>query len=113
METTQVVPVSVTEKRAEMIRGFLADQEPGAGVRLRVVGGGCSGMSYDMAIEPSAAEGDHVIQDKGVNIFVDPKSYIYVFGCQIDYVETMMGGGFSVNNPNATSTCGCAHSFHT
>ena len=111
MQTTEVAAVSLTEKAAEMLREFVADKEAGAGIRLRVMGGGCSGLQYDMAIDPSAAEDDHVIVDKGVNIFVDAKSYIYVFGAQIDYVETMMGGGFKVENPNATSSCGCGSSF--
>ena len=82
-------------------------------IRVFVKSGGCSGYSYGMAIDDRELDGDKYFEDKGVKIVVDPKSLLLVQGSQLDYVENMMGGGFNVVNPQATSECGCGHSFRT
>jgi iron-sulfur cluster assembly protein len=82
-------------------------------LRVYVKSGGCSGYSYGMAIDDRTLEGDHLIEDQGVKMLVDKMSWPLLKGSQVDYVENMMGGGFNVVNPNATSSCGCGHSFRT
>jgi iron-sulfur cluster assembly protein len=82
-------------------------------LRVYVKSGGCSGYSYGMAIDDRTLEGDELIEDKGVKMLVDKMSWPLLKGSQVDYVENMMGGGFNVVNPNATSSCGCGHSFRT
>jgi iron-sulfur cluster assembly accessory protein len=82
-------------------------------VRVFVKSGGCSGYSYGMAIDDQRLEGDRVFADGGARVVVDPKSWPLLRGAEIDYVENMMGGGFHVTNPNATSACGCGSSFRT
>jgi len=84
-----------------------------AAIRVFVKSGGCSGYSYGMAIDDVVREGDRVFVDRGVRLMVDVRSWELLRGSEIDYVENMMGGGFSVTNPNATSACGCGHSFRT
>lgn len=70
-------------------------------------------MQYGMALEAEPRAYDHVIEDQGVKVFIDPTSMMYLAGATIDYVDSLMGGGFSIENPNAVSTCGCGHSFKT
>lgn len=84
-----------------------------AGVRVFVKSGGCSGYQYGMAIDDRELEGDTVVYDRGVKLVVDRMSLPLLRGSEVDYLENMMGGGFTVNNPNATSSCGCGHSFRT
>ena len=85
-----------------------------AAVRVFVKSGGCSGYSYGMAIDDRTLEGDSMFESNGVKLVVDRASLPFVQGALVDYLETMMGGGFSVvENPNATSNCGCGHSFRT
>jgi iron-sulfur cluster assembly protein len=92
---------------------LLADQSEGMAVRVFVKSGGCSGYSYGMAIDDQRLEGDRLFADGGARVVVDPKSWPLLRGAEIDYVENMMGGGFHVTNPNATSACGCGSSFRT
>ena len=97
---------------AEKIRSLLSERSlPGHGLRVFVAGGGCSGMSYGMAIEKEAGEYDTTVESNGVRVFIDPTSMMYLGGATIDYVDSLMGGGFRIENPNAVSTCGCGHSF--
>ena len=84
-----------------------------AAIRVFIKSGGCSGYSYGMAIDDRELEGDKVFVDRGVRLVVDQMSWPLLRGSEVDYVENMMGGGFSVNNPNATSACGCGSSFRT
>ncbi|PYE54256.1 iron-sulfur cluster assembly accessory protein [Deinococcus yavapaiensis KR-236] len=84
-----------------------------AGVRVFIKSGGCSGYQYGMAIDDRELEGDTIIVDKGVKLLVDQMSLPLLEGSEVDFIENMMGGGFTVNNPNATSSCGCGHSFRT
>jgi iron-sulfur cluster assembly accessory protein len=81
------------------------------GIRVMVVGGGCSGLTYDMDFENGGEEGDQVFQSDGVSVFIDPMSYSYLEGTEIDFVETFSFSGFHFNNPNAKKSCGCGSSF--
>lgn len=113
---TQVAdqPISISDFGAQKAMTIMAGSgKENAGVRLFVKSGGCSGYQYGMAIDDRELEGDTVIMDKGVKLIVDRMSLPLVQGAQIDFIENMMGGGFTVNNPNATSACGCGHSFRT
>jgi iron-sulfur cluster assembly protein len=110
----QIETVVLTESAADMVSKLLHQKNvPDYGLRVFVSGGGCSGMQYGMALEAEARPYDHVIEDQGVKIFIDPTSMMYLSGATIDYVDSLMGGGFSIDNPNAVSTCGCGHSFKT
>ncbi len=83
----------------------------GQGLRVRVVGGGCSGLQYQMGLESEPSEEDKVVESHGMRVFVDPKSAVFLVGVEIDFVHELNGSGFKVNNPNADSTCGCGKSF--
>ncbi len=99
---------------AEKVKSLLTERNlPGHGLRVFVAGGGCSGLQYGMAIEKEPGEFDTVYESNGVKVFVDPTSVMYLAGSTVDYVESLMGGGFRIENPNAVSTCGCGHSFRT
>ena len=82
-------------------------------LRVFVQGGGCGGMQYGMTFDDSPREDDEMSEQFGVKILVDPISLFYVNGARIDYVDSLMGGGFAIENPNATSSCGCGNSFRT
>jgi iron-sulfur cluster assembly accessory protein len=105
--------VTLTAVAAEKVRALL-EQEGDAqlGLRVFVAGGGCSGLQYGMTLD-EAQEGDTVVEAAGLRVLVDEMSGQYLAGSEIDYVDSLMGAGFTVNNPNAVSTCGCGHSFKT
>ena len=106
--------LGVTEPAAAEIRNFMSSEEglpETAGLRVRVVPGGCSGFQYSLNIEEESKSNDHVIESNGVRMFVDMFSAQYLNGVQIDYVTNVMGSGFTFNNPNATGGCGCGSSF--
>ena len=84
-----------------------------AGLRVFVSGGGCSGLQYGMAFETEGEADDVVFDSQGVSVYVDPVSITYLQGATIDFVDSLMGGGFKIENPNAVSSCGCGHSFRT
>jgi iron-sulfur cluster assembly protein len=104
--------VTLTDFAAEKVRAFLATQEaPGeAGLRVGVRGGGCSGFQYALALDEQR-DGDHVFEDHGIRLIVDPQSLQYVSGSVVDYTESLMGAGFEVKNPNVVAACGCGSSF--
>jgi iron-sulfur cluster assembly protein len=112
-ETTQFI--TVTETASAVIRNLLDQKNiPNHHLRVFVAGGGCSGMQYGMAFEAEPRPGDTVIEaGHNVKLLVDPQSAMYLMGAQVDYVDSLMGGGFRIDNPNAISTCGCGHSFRT
>ena len=83
------------------------------GLRVFVSGGGCSGMQYGMALEAESREFDTIVEKEGIKVFIDPTSLMYMRGASIDYVDSLMGGGFSIDNPQAVASCGCGHSFRT
>src|SRR5690554_1274427 len=103
-----------TSTGAEKAAGLIANSgKENAAIRVFIRSGGCSGYQYGMSIEDRFMEGDMLFEDRGVRVVVDPRSWPLLRGSQLDYVESMMGGGFSVENPNASSNCGCGHSFRT
>ena len=100
-------PTAVTK-----VQESLEMQEPKpAGLRIAVVGGGCSGFSYSMAFETSPGMLDKTYSFEGLKVFVDQASLLYLDGAEVDFVESMEGSGFKFNNPNVKSTCGCGSSF--
>ena len=107
-------PIVVTDMAASKIQTLLAEeQKVEAGLRVFVQGGGCSGFQYGLMIEEGTgdAEADKVFQSNGVTLFIDPISIRYLNGAEVDFVDNLMGGGFTISNPNAKSTCGCGQSF--
>lgn len=104
------VTEAAARKASEMLK---SNGKEDAAIRVFIKSGGCSGYSYGMAIDDRTLEGDRVFVDRGVRMVVDERSWPLLQGSEVDYVENMMGGGFSVNNPNATSACGCGSSFRT
>lgn len=105
--------INVSETAAAKITELLAEEnKTGSGLRVFVQGGGCSGFQYGLMIEDSGqSSSDQVFESNGVTLFVDPISIRYLTGAQVDFVDTITGGGFTIKNPNATSTCGCGQSF--
>ena len=114
MLEVQQTPLSLTSAAVAKLREITATEtHPKVGLRVYVYSGGCSGYQYGMMIEDSPTEEDKVLQANGVTVYVDGKSVDLLRGAQIDYVDTLMGGGFTVNNPNAVAACGCGTSFRT
>jgi iron-sulfur cluster insertion protein len=104
--------VTLTPKAAEKVKEFLAEQaKPDHGLRMAVIGGGCSGFQYDLGVEAEPTGDDQVFESEGVKVFVDPDSARYLENIELDYVDTMAGSGFKFNNPNAKKSCGCGSSF--
>jgi iron-sulfur cluster assembly accessory protein len=120
-ETTTMTPdvpvvtesiITVTEAAAGKIRELLSEEgKAESGLRVFVQGGGCSGFQYGLMIEESGGVGDQLFESNGVRLFVDPVSISYLRGAEVDFVDTITGGGFTIKNPNASSTCGCGSSF--
>lgn len=104
--------ITVTPAALNMIRSLLEQRNiQGYALRVFVSGGGCSGMQYGMAFEESPRDFDNVIEYDDVRFVIDPASLMYLQGADIDYVDSLMGGGFRIDNPNAVSSCGCGNSF--
>jgi iron-sulfur cluster assembly accessory protein len=105
--------VQVTESAAERIKQLLDRDGKLAthGLRLKVVGGGCSGLQYQLSFDDRVGEGDAAIERAGIRVIVDEKSALYLIGTTLDYVDTLMESGFKIQNPNAKTTCGCGQSF--
>jgi iron-sulfur cluster assembly accessory protein len=111
-ETIETSPIHITDAAAAKIRELMSKE--GAtdhALRMRVVGGGCSGFQYQMGLEARPTDKDKVYTDNGIKLFIDEKSVLYLTGVQIDYLNGLMESGFKVTNPNAQSTCGCGQSF--
>jgi len=107
-------PIQLTAKAVEMVKDAMARENlSGYGIRVGVVGGGCSGFQYSMDFENDAKDGDSVFEAGGVRVFVDPMSSMYLQGVTVDYVVGLQGAGFKFVNPNARNTCGCGQSFST
>ncbi len=105
--------ISFTDVGAQKVQEFLASQgevAPSAGLRVGVKGGGCSGFQYQLAFDEQK-DGDVVFESHGLKVLVDGPSLPYVDGSQIDYVDSLQGAGFQVNNPNVVAACGCGSSF--
>ena len=113
MEETSVI--TLTEAAAEKLNGIMTEKgvRETHGLRVFVSGGGCSGLQYGMTFDNNPREIDMVFTQHGMRVIVDPQSLQYMGGATIDFVDTLMGGGFHIENPNAVSSCGCGHSFKT
>jgi len=106
--------LSLTDAAASKLRELTAaETSPEIGLRVYVYSGGCSGFKYGMMIEDAPTPEDKMLEANGVKVYVDGKSIDLLRGSQIDYVDTLMGAGFTVNNPNAVAACGCGSSFRT
>ncbi len=106
--------ISITQKAAEKIVEFMKQEnKEKLYLRVYVSGGGCSGLSYGMGFEEKPDEDDTIINENGVEVIVDGYSQKYLKGANVDYVESLMGSGFKINNPNVTKSCSCGHSFST
>jgi iron-sulfur cluster assembly protein len=110
-EVTPAATVQVTPKAIEKIRQIFEREGVFGGLRLGILGGGCSGLSYQFKFETKPRERDHIFDFDGVKIFIDPKSLIYLRGLTLDYKESLMQSGFVFENPNASKSCGCGTSF--
>lgn len=112
LNQVQTETVYLTDAAIATVRNLLVQKNvPDYGLRVFVAGGGCSGMQYGMALEAEPRPYDHVIEQGGVKVFVDPTSMMYLDQARIDYEDSIMGGGFKIDNPNAASSCGCGTSF--
>jgi len=113
VETTPKAPVTLTPTAVDKVKQIMSQQNPvPAGLRIGVVGGGCSGFSYSMSFENGQGVMDKVYNFDGLKVFVDATSAMYLNGCVVDYVETLEAAGFKFENPNVKSTCGCGSSFN-
>jgi len=114
MLDVQPTVVSLTDAAASKLRDLTKDEtSPAIGLRVYVYSGGCSGYKYGMMLEDQPTPEDNVLEANGVRVYVDTNSVGLLSGSQIDYVDTLMGAGFTVNNPNAVTGCGCGSSFRT
>jgi len=110
---TETSVITMTPVAAEKVRELLQqEKDTSLGLRIFVAGGGCSGLQYGMTLDEEQA-GDTTIKVGDLKVFVDEMSIQYIAGSEVDYVDSLMGAGFTVNNPNAVSSCGCGHSFKT
>jgi iron-sulfur cluster assembly accessory protein len=109
-----VETITITTNAAKRIHQLMEEKElQGHALRVFVSGGGCSGFQYGMAFEPDPRESDMRFSQENVEVVIDPVSLGYMAGASIDYVDDLMGGGFSIQNPNAVASCGCGNSFRT
>lgn len=114
MSTTTTEPmVTVSAKAVERLKELRVEEgyDESYGIRVEVKGGGCSGLTYDLGFENTEQPGDHVFEDKGLQIFVGAKSLLYLIGTELDFTDGLNGKGFAFNNPNASRSCACGESF--
>jgi iron-sulfur cluster assembly protein len=105
--------ITITESAAIKIRELTPpEMQEKYALRMRVVGGGCSGLQYQMGLEEEQNPNDKVFTSNGVRVFIDMKSALYLAGAEVDYIDGLMQSGFKITNPNAKTTCGCGQSFH-
>jgi iron-sulfur cluster assembly protein len=105
--------IEVTESAAGQIKRLLDAEGKAAthALRMKVVGGGCSGLSYQLSFDPNLKETDAQVENAGVRVVIDEKSALYLVGTTLDYIDTLMESGFKIQNPNAKNSCGCGQSF--
>lgn len=105
--------LTMTSAASDKVRELIKQEnDPALGLRVFVAGGGCSGLQYGMTLDEEQ-DGDTIVSLGDIRVFVDDMSLGYITGSEVDYVDSLMGAGFTVNNPNAVSSCGCGHSFKT
>jgi iron-sulfur cluster assembly accessory protein len=105
------MPVTISSRAARRIAAILAAEAHPTMLRLAVTGGGCSGYSYNFALDETRLDDDLLVEEAGARILIDPVSMDFLAGAEIDFTDDLMGQAFKVNNPNATSSCGCGTSF--
>lgn len=114
MSNTQIESeITITDKAVKEIKRIMDENKitQEFGLRIGVKGGGCSGLTYTLGFDPENREGDSVIEQEGVKLFIDGKSLFYLSGTELDFSDGLNGKGFIFNNPNATKSCGCGESF--
>jgi iron-sulfur cluster assembly accessory protein len=111
MTVETALPVTVSARAAKRIAQILKNEPGAAMLRVAVTGGGCSGFQYNFAIDEARMDDDLVIERDGATVLIDPVSLDFLNGAEIDFVDDLIGQAFKVNNPNATSSCGCGTSF--
>ena len=105
--------ITLTSSAVNQVQKVISEQAQAfAGVRVAVVGGGCSGFQYTMSLERQGRDSDDIVDVDGFKVFVDAQSMLYLDGTEIDYVETTQAAGFEFKNPNVSGSCGCGESFH-
>lgn len=106
------VSVIFTDSAAMKVKGLIEEEEnPNLMLRVFISGGGCSGFQYGFTFDESLNDGDTMVENSGVKLLIDPMSYQYLMGAEIDYTEDLQGAQFVIRNPNASTTCGCGSSF--
>ena len=114
VSTEEVAVVTLSEAAAGKLRTIMEEKNLTThGLRVFVSGGGCGGLQYGMTFDNEPRPVDVVFEQHGLRVIIDPRSMEYMAGANIDYVDSLMGGGFQIENPNALSTCGCGHSFRS
>lgn len=114
LEEVITTPLTLTDGAAEVVKDLISQQErDDLALRVYVSGGGCSGLQYGMALDENIEQDDQVFESNGVRVVVDAVSLRYISGSTVDYITTGVGGGFKVENPNASGGCGCGSSFST
>jgi iron-sulfur cluster assembly accessory protein len=105
--------IMLTKKAEDKVKEIMAEQpEPYAGLRIQVVGGGCSGFQYRMGFDKNFSDqSDQIFEFDGLRVFIDKQSLLYMDGAEVDYIEGLHGAGFKFNNPNSSGSCGCGSSF--
>jgi iron-sulfur cluster assembly protein len=113
IETRDTATLTLTERAADKVKALMAQEPAGEAEVLRVAirGGGCGGFEYALGFDRGAAEGDNEAEFHGVRVVVDPASAQYLKGATVDFVESLQESGFKIENPNASGSCGCGHSF--
>lgn len=110
--TDTSIPLVFTDAAASKVRQLIAEEgNDGLMLRVYITGGGCSGFQYGFKFDDTVNDGDTEVENEGVKVLVDPLSFQYLMGAEIDYKEDLSGAQFVINNPNATTTCGCGSSF--
>jgi iron-sulfur cluster assembly protein len=102
----------MTETAVQKVKSILSERGEEAGLRISVVGGGCSGFQYQMSLDKEPTAEDQVLEMNGLKIFVDNRSLLYLNGTRVDYVDGLTGSGFKFENPNTKGSCGCGESFY-
>ncbi|MEK6983772.1 MAG: iron-sulfur cluster assembly accessory protein [Nanoarchaeota archaeon] len=110
-QQTKELIITLTEKAAEKVMKLLEkENKQDYGLRIGIIPGGCSGYTYEIALDKSSKENDVIIEEKGVKIFMNPESIAFMKGSTVDYVDSLTNAGFKINNPNVKTSCGCGHS---
>jgi iron-sulfur cluster insertion protein len=110
--TTEFTPVNFTDNAAHKVKSLLEEENnPELKLRVYITGGGCSGFQYGFTFDPTINEDDTSVEKEGVMLLIDSMSFQYLVGAKIDYLEDLSGARFVIENPNATTTCGCGSSF--